>query len=101
MRTSSSLAFIGYDLARNYGGNGRTRSAQPERRVKVLERPRRDDVDTAAWFPDLRSDAKGRATVSFKVPDSLTRWRITARALADDGSAGRARPMSSRIRRCT
>ena len=88
VRTSSSLAFIGYDLARNYGGKGRTRSALPERRVKVLERPRRDDVDTAAWFPDLRSDAQGRATVSFKVPDSLTRWRVTARALADDGSAG-------------
>ncbi|NTV93976.1 MAG: alpha-2-macroglobulin family protein [Thiobacillus sp.] len=91
VRTSSSLAFIGYDLARDYGGEGARQVAHPERRVKVLERPRRDEIDTAAWFPDLRTDAKGRASASFKVPDSLTRWRITARALGDDGSAGQRR----------
>ena len=36
------------------------------RGVKVLERPRRDDTDTAAWFPSIQTDASGKATVSFR-----------------------------------
>ena len=31
-----------------------------ERGVKVLERPRREEVDTAAWQPDLVTDAEGK-----------------------------------------
>jgi uncharacterized protein YfaS (alpha-2-macroglobulin family) len=59
-----------------------------ERGVKVLERPRREDVDTAAWQPELITDANGKTRFTFKMPDSLTRWRITARAIADDGQVG-------------
>lgn len=88
VRTTSSLAFIGYDQAINYMPEGLSPSSQPERNVKVLERPRRDDVDTAAWFPRLRTDKRGRASVTFSMPDSLTRWRVTARALTPDGEAG-------------
>jgi uncharacterized protein YfaS (alpha-2-macroglobulin family) len=88
VRTGSSLAFIGYDLARDYADAGARRQTRNERAVKVLERPRRDEVDTAAWFPSLRTDKNGRASVTFKIPDSLTRWRITARGLAADGQAG-------------
>ncbi len=88
VRTTSSLAFIGYDLARDHAPGKGPRASRPERAVKVIERPRRDDVDTAAWFPSLRTDKQGCASVSFKVPDSLTRWRVTARAMGNDGEAG-------------
>ncbi|MCB2545444.1 hypothetical protein KQ745_15630, partial [Listeria monocytogenes] len=54
----------------------------------VLERPRREDVDTAAWQPELVTDAQGTASFSFRMPDSLTRWRITARAIDDNGQVG-------------
>jgi len=88
VRTSASLSFISYDLALP-GVLGAPRATErSERGVKVLERPRREDVDTAAWQPDLVTDAKGHARFQFRMPDSLTRWRITARAVAADGTVG-------------
>lgn len=89
VRTVASLSFIGYDLARmpNKGGAPVNRSPS-ERGVKVLERPRRDDTDTAAWYPSLQTDANGKASVSFRMPDALTRWRITARAISANGVVG-------------
>ena len=90
VRTSSSINFIAYDMSLPYqaqGGNGRRFN---ERGVKMLERPRRDEKDTAAWFPNLQSDAQGNAKLSFIMPDSLTRWRITVRAMTADGVVGQA-----------
>lgn len=46
--------------------------------------------DTAAWYPNLRTDADGRATVSVTLPDNLTTWRATAigiTAITDVGKA--------------
>ncbi|HXQ38477.1 MAG TPA: alpha-2-macroglobulin family protein, partial [Anaerolineales bacterium] len=43
--------------------------------------PRSDFKDTAAWFPELRTDSNGRATVTFTLPDNLTSWRLSAKAL--------------------
>lgn len=88
VRTASSLSFIGYDLAASRARGAPTARAVSERRVKVLERPRREEVDTAFWQPKLRTDGRGRARFSFVMPDSLTRWRITGRALAADGTVG-------------
>ena len=45
--------------------------------------------DTAYWDPALLTDANGRATVSFALPDSLTTWRATATALTTDTKIGR------------
>lgn len=88
VRTSSSLAFIGYDLAVNRSkGAPEARSVQ-QRRDKVLERPRRDDHDTAYWNGTLRTDANGVARFSFRMPDALTRWRITGRAFDAQGNVG-------------
>ena len=56
--------------------------------MKVLERPRRDDIDTAAWQPDLVTDANGHAVMKFRMPDALARWRITVRAVSDGGEVG-------------
>jgi len=91
VRTSSSLSFITYDLARaplKGAPGGPQRANYNERGVKVLERPRRDEQDTAAWQANLKTDANGHATMSFRMPDSLARWRITVRAAAPDGMVG-------------
>lgn len=89
VRTSASLAFIGYDLARPRNGNAApSRRQSPERAVKILERPRREDRDTALWEPDVVAGKDGRATLEFTMPDSLTRWRVTARAADAAGVVG-------------
>ncbi|HEV8585116.1 MAG TPA: MG2 domain-containing protein, partial [Methylomirabilota bacterium] len=88
VRTSSSLAFISYDMALSALPSPPPRSGANSRAVKVLERPRRDVADTALWIPELLTDANGRATFSFKMPDALGRWRITARAVTDAGIVG-------------
>ncbi|HEY0296541.1 MAG TPA: alpha-2-macroglobulin [Bordetella sp.] len=91
VRTSSSLSFITYDLALSAmrgAPGGPQRGQYNERGVKVLERPRRDEVDTAAWQADLVTDAQGRTRMQFRMPDSLARWRITVRAVSTEGDVG-------------
>lgn len=88
VRTSASLSFISYDVALPGSPTAPGKANRSERGVKVLERPRREDVDTAAWQPELVTDGDGKARFTFRMPDSLTRWRITARAIADDGHVG-------------
>ncbi len=41
------------------------------------ETPRRDFPDTAFWLPDLTTNEQGVARVQFRLPDSLTEWRLT------------------------
>ncbi len=50
--------------------------------------PRSNFPDTAAWVPVLQTDWKGEATVTFAMPDSLTRWRLTAKATTADTQVG-------------
>jgi uncharacterized protein YfaS (alpha-2-macroglobulin family) len=88
VRTTASLSFISYDMAQGRGDDAPLRHNYNERGVKVLERPRRDDVDTAFWAPSLRTDENGHARVTFTMPDALTRWRITARAMDTQGRVG-------------
>jgi alpha-2-macroglobulin len=91
VRTSASLNFIGYDLAAPpLQAAVPARGQTPQRAIKLLERPRREDKDTAFWQPEVRTDAQGRATVSFTMPDSLTRWRVTVRAIAPGGEVGQS-----------
>lgn len=89
VRTAVSLSFIGYDLARLPGkGTAPVRRSPSERGVKVLERPRRDDTDTAGWWPSLSTGQDGKVSVSFRMPDALTRWRVSARAITAAGVVG-------------
>lgn len=88
VRTSASLSFISYDVALPGSPTAPGRANRSERGVKVLERPRREEVDTAAWQPDLVTDAEGKARLTFRMPDSLTRWRITVRAVNEAGEVG-------------
>lgn len=88
VRTTASFSFIGYDVSTGKLGAMPDKSQDHERAIKVLERPRRDNVDTAYWNPHLVTAADGHARVSFVMPDALTRWRITARAMGADGAVG-------------
>ncbi|MBI5531657.1 MAG: hypothetical protein HY898_03005 [Deltaproteobacteria bacterium] len=53
---------------------------KPEEKVSV----RTDFTPIAVWNPSLKSDAAGNITVPIKLPDSLTRYRITAVAVSGD-----------------
>jgi alpha-2-macroglobulin len=48
---------------------------------KTEPKMRKDFKDTAAWIPDLTTDAKGVAIASIKLPDNLTTWRATVRGI--------------------
>ncbi|MCL6558785.1 MAG: hypothetical protein K6U74_08255, partial [Firmicutes bacterium] len=48
---------------------------------------RRDFKDTA-FFKCVTTDSRGKARVSFKLPDNLTSWRITYQAVTGDLFAG-------------
>ncbi len=52
--------------------------------VILAGRLRMDFRETAAWLPQLRTGPDGTAKASFKLPDSLTEYRITAVALTKD-----------------
>ncbi|MEG1051492.1 MAG: hypothetical protein RSF79_05510, partial [Janthinobacterium sp.] len=65
VRTTASLSFISYDMAQGRTAGAPARHNYNERGVKVLERPRRDNIDTAYWAPSLKTDANGNARVSF------------------------------------
>jgi uncharacterized protein YfaS (alpha-2-macroglobulin family) len=49
---------------------------------------RSDFLDTVAWFPSLITDASGEVTVQFPLPDNLTNWRLTAKAITIDTKVG-------------
>ncbi|MFH0783990.1 MAG: alpha-2-macroglobulin [Pseudomonadota bacterium] len=86
VRTVSSLNFHTYDQAIN--AEDTETAARFNRPVKLLERPRRENIDTAAWFPRLKTGEDGRGRFTFVMPDSLTRWRMTARATTPVGRMG-------------
>ncbi|MGE0101768.1 MAG: alpha-2-macroglobulin [Blastocatellales bacterium] len=49
---------------------------------------RKEFKDTAFWQSDLVTGADGKATLRFNLPDNLTTWRATARAVSADLSVG-------------
>jgi uncharacterized protein YfaS (alpha-2-macroglobulin family) len=51
---------------------------------------RREFPDTAYWNPALVTDENGNASVTVKLPDSLTTWRMIARAVTADTLVGDA-----------
>jgi len=46
--------------------------------------------DTAFWAPSVRTDDKGEATVTVPMPDTLTTWRATAKAVTAATQVGSA-----------
>lgn len=51
---------------------------------------RRNFADTAYWNATITTDANGQATLSVKLPDNLTTWRIITKAIAVDATVGTA-----------
>ncbi|HKS09352.1 MAG TPA: alpha-2-macroglobulin family protein, partial [Pyrinomonadaceae bacterium] len=49
---------------------------------------RKEFKDTAYWQPAAVTGNDGRATVKFRLPDNLTTWRATARAVTSDTRVG-------------
>lgn len=49
---------------------------------------RRKFSDTAYWGPVVETDRSGRAKVSITLPDNLTSWRATVRAVTADTEVG-------------
>ena len=48
------------------------------------------DADTAFWTPSVVTDAAGRATLRFELPDKATRWRLTSRGVGRETLLGEA-----------
>ena len=44
--------------------------------------------DTAYWNPSIKTDGSGRAKITFKVPDNLTTWTLSAVANTKDSVVG-------------
>ncbi|MBM4429191.1 MAG: hypothetical protein FJ026_02440, partial [Chloroflexi bacterium] len=85
VRTGATLA-ISVDRLRERaeppsgkGGDG----AQPG-----LELVRQRFLDTAYWNATVRTDAQGKAQVTVNLPDNLTTWRATAKAVTADTRVG-------------
>src|SRR5262249_41428489 len=70
------LGELGFDKGFDGGGGG--------------EPVRHDFRQTAYFAPSLVTDSAGRAHASFKLPESLTTYRIMAVAVAADDRFGRA-----------
>jgi uncharacterized protein YfaS (alpha-2-macroglobulin family) len=49
---------------------------------------RKDFPDAIHWVGDLVTDAQGHGRIAVTYPDSLTTWRLTARAITEDTRAG-------------
>jgi len=84
VRTYDAMAlfrYLGYGNGRGGGGAGENFAGNP----------RSDFPDTAYWLPALRTDANGLATISLKLPDNLTRWRLTAKAVTAETQVGEAK----------
>lgn len=51
-------------------------------------RVRKHFPETMLWLPEKVTDDNGRATVEFKVADSITNWRLSASGVTADGKLG-------------
>lgn len=79
VRTYDALALSRY-LGGGMGGGGGGGD--------LAGNPRADFPDTAVWFPTLQTNFNGEATVTITLPDSLTSWRLTAKAATADTQVG-------------
>ncbi|MGB3714627.1 MAG: MG2 domain-containing protein, partial [Candidatus Promineifilaceae bacterium] len=65
------------------GGGGLDESALSTFALEDEDEVRKDFPDTAFWEAKIATDANGRATVSIPLPDSLTTWRLSTKAVSD------------------
>lgn len=65
---------------------------------RMDEEIRRRFEDTAFWNPSIVTDSNGEAQVRFPMPENLTEWRATARAVTDDTAVGTVRSYAKTFR---
>ena len=62
--------------------------SDPAARQEPAVQVRSDFRSTVFWQPDVVTDKDGKAVVKVKFPDSLTRWRATARVATEGNQFG-------------
>ncbi|NIM07123.1 MAG: hypothetical protein GTN69_04815, partial [Armatimonadetes bacterium] len=77
----SNRVHTSYSFPRVYLDSEKDTGAQD---IKV----RKKFPDTAFWNPTIVTDAEGKASVSFEIPDTLTTWRATARGITLNTEVG-------------
>jgi hypothetical protein len=68
-------------IVKNAGTKGQAKTSAPT----FTPRLRHVFEETAYWAPSLETDAKGHASLHFRLPDSLTTWKLHALASTVDG----------------
>ncbi len=89
---SVSYSFIGYagDKPMDLAATKPSYQLADFKNEGALVQPliRKDFRDTAFWQPNAITGNDGKATVKFRLPDNLTTWRATARAVTSDTKVG-------------
>ncbi|MBK7876723.1 MAG: alpha-2-macroglobulin [Planctomycetes bacterium] len=93
----TTLGFVANESADFDGGTGSTGEGAEPGAVQV----RSDFRETALWKPDLVTGADGRGEATFTYPESLTRWKATARAITTDSRAGWAQTSTRTVKPLT
>jgi len=81
--TSSNLKFVHEEIEIPSGTKGGGGAADD-----LAKRERGVFKDTAFWGAAVVTDATGRATVRFTLPDNLTRWRVETIGVTKDTKVG-------------
>ncbi|MDX1412747.1 MAG: Ig-like domain-containing protein [Candidatus Promineifilaceae bacterium] len=69
------------------GGDGMAESALAKLDTEEDD-ARSEFPDTAFWEASVKSDGDGQATVEIPLPDSLTTWRLSSKAVTNDTKVG-------------
>lgn len=89
---SSAFGFTGYsgDKRLELAHSKRAHQLADFKNESQLVEPkiRKEFKDTAFWQPEVVTGADGKATVKLNLPDNLTTWRATARAVTTDLKVG-------------
>ncbi len=75
---------------RRAGGGRGGGPTSGKRATTQIEAAAEAPAETAFWSPNVATDAKGEARVSFKLPKTSTRWRLTSRGVDRNTLVGQA-----------
>ena len=72
------------------GGDGLASADSVRLQKEDDEDVRQEFPDTAYWSASVTTNAAGEATVEIPLPDSLTTWRLSSKAVTDDSLVGQS-----------
>ncbi len=70
------------------GGGGDGLAEEAVGRLEEEDETRRNFPDTAYWNPSVKTGADGTAVVEIPLPDTLTTWRLSSKAVTTDTRVG-------------